>query len=76
MRNIQQELTDVRHFRDRGHVRVLGKSRLVVVDVVDLDDELRLTLQCLVGEAVDSFGVEDVVGLFLSVQPLGGVDVP
>ncbi len=70
------ELTDVRHFRDSGHVRVLGESRLVVVDVVDLDDELGLTLQRLVGEAVDGFGVEDVVGLLLPVQPLGGVDVP
>lgn len=43
---------------------------------MDLDDELGLALQCLVGEAVDGFGVEDVVGLLLPVQPLGGVDVP
>lgn len=68
--------TDIRHLRDSGHVRVLGEPRLVVVDVVDLDDELGLTLQRLVGEAIDGFGVEDVVGLLLPVQPLGGVDVP
>lgn len=71
-----EELTDVRHLGDSGYVRVLGESRLVVVDVVDLDDELRLALQRLVGDAVDGFGVEDVVGLLLPVQPLGGVDVP
>lgn len=71
-----QTLTDVGHLRDSGHVRVLGESRLIVVDVVDLDYELRLALQRLIGEAVDSFGVEDVVGLLLPVQPLGGVDVP
>lgn len=64
------------HLRDMGHVWVLGEARLVVVDVVDLDDELGLALQCLVGEAIDSFGMEDVVGLLLPVQPLGGVDVP
>lgn len=43
---------------------------------MDLDDELGLALQRLVGEAVDGLGVEDVVGLLLPVQPLGGVDVP
>lgn len=42
---------------------------------MDLDDELRLALQRLVGEAVDGLGVEDVVGLLLPVEPLGGVDV-
>lgn len=69
------DLTDVGHLGDPGHVQVLGEARLVVVDVVDLDDELRLALQHLVGEAVDGLGVEDVVGLLLPVQPLGGVDV-
>lgn len=73
---MQHELTDVRHFRHSGRVDVLGEPRLVVVDVVDLDDELGLALQRLVGEAVDGLGVEDVVGLLLPVQPLGGVDVP
>lgn len=68
-------LTYVRHLGDSGHVQLLGKSGLVVVDVVDLNDELRLALQRLVSEAVDGFGVEDVVGLLLPVQPLGGVDV-
>lgn len=69
------DLTDVGHLGDPGHVQVLGEARLVVVDVVDLDDELGLALQHLVGEAVDGLGVEDVVGLLLPVQPLGGVDV-
>lgn len=43
---------------------------------MDLDDELRLALQRLVGEAVHGLGVQYVVGLLLPVQPLGGVDVP
>lgn len=42
---------------------------------MDLDDELRLALQRLVGEAVHGLGVQYVVGLLLPVQPLGGVDV-
>lgn len=69
-------LTYVGHLRDSGHVWVLSESRLIVVDVMDLDDELRLALQCHIGEAVDGFGMEDIVGFLLSVQPLGGVDVP
>lgn len=76
LQHVQQELTDVRHFGHSGRVDVFGEPRLVVVDVVDLDDELGLALQRLVGEAVDGLGVEDVVGLLLPVQPLGGVDVP
>lgn len=71
-----QTRTDVRHLRHGGHIRVPGEARLVVVDVVDLDDEIRFALQRLIGEAVDGFGVKDVVGLLLPVQPLGGVDVP
>lgn len=42
---------------------------------MDLDDELRLALQRLVGEAVHGLGVQYVVGPLLPVQPLGGVDV-
>lgn len=68
--------TDVGHLRHAGEVRVPGEARFVVIDVVDLDDELGLALQRLVGLAVDGFGVEDVEGLLLPVQPLGGVDVP
>lgn len=71
-----QKRTDVGHLWNPCHVRVLGEARLVVVDVVDLDDELGLALQRLVGETVDGLGVQDVVGLLLAVQPLGGVDVP
>lgn len=71
-----QKRTDVRHLGHGGHIRVPGEARLVVVDVVDLDDELGLALQRLISEAVDGFGVKDVVGLLLPVQPLGGVDVP
>lgn len=74
--SVWHKRTDVRHLRHPGRVRVPGEARRVVVDVVDLDDELGLALQRLVGLPVDGFGVEDVEGLLLSVQPLGGVDVP
>lgn len=69
-------LTNFGHLRDTGQVCVLCESRLIVIDVMDLNDELRLAFQRLICEAVDSFSVEDVVGLLLPVQPLGGVDVP
>lgn len=70
-----EKRTDVGHLGHLGDVRVLGEARLIVVDVVDLDDELGLALQRLVGQPVDGLGVQDVVGLLLAVQPLGGVDV-
>ena len=67
--------THIGHLGHTGHVEVLGEAGLVVVNVVDLDDELALALQRLVGEAVHRLGAQDVVGLLLAVQPLRGVDV-
>lgn len=68
-------VTDVCHLGHPGDVGVFGEARLIVVDVVNLDDEVGPALQGLVGETVDGLGVEHVVGLLLAVQTLGGVDV-
>lgn len=54
----------------------IQKLRLVVVDVLDLDDKLGLGLQRPVRQAVSGLGTEHVLGLDLAVEPLDGVDVP
>lgn len=64
------------HFRHRRLVGSVQKPRLVVVDVLDLDDELGLGLQRPVCQAVTGLGTEDILGFHLPVQPLNGMDVP
>lgn len=68
--------TDVRHLRYACPVDVFGELRLVVVDVMDLDDKLGLALQRHIGDLIDGLGTQHVEGFLLPVQPLGGVDVP
>ena len=53
----------------------MQKAGLAVVDVLHLDDELRLGLQKAVGGTVPSLGPERVEGFLLAVQSLHGVDV-
>lgn len=69
------QLTHWRHFGHLCLVRSVWKLRLVVVDVLDLDDELGLGFDGQVGGAVAGLSAERVVGLLFAVQPLGGVDV-
>lgn len=76
VRLLRPPLTYLGHF---GHSCVVGpvqKPGLVVVDVLDLHDELRLGLQRHVRPAVAGLCAENVLGLYLPVQPLDGVDVP
>lgn len=69
-------LTNFGHLRNGCLVGPIQKLRLVVVDVLDFDDELRLGLQRPVRQAVAGLSTEDVLGLHLPVQPLDGMDVP
>lgn len=69
-------LTDVRHFGNGGRVNLLGKYWFIVVDVMDLDDELRLRLHGSPCPSVYSLSSKDVNGFFFPVQPLGGLYVP
>lgn len=69
-------LTYFGHFRYSCLVGPVQKPWLIVVDVLDLYDKLRLGLQRPVRQAVAGLGAEDVLGLHLPVQPLDGVDVP
>lgn len=69
-------LTHRRHFGNPGGVWAVQEFGFIVVDVLDLDDKLRLGLYGLVGEPVQRLGSERVVGLFLTVQPLGGMNIP
>lgn len=69
-------LTHRRHLGNSGCVRAIQESGLVVVDVLNLDDELRLGLHGLVGEPVQCLGSQCVVRLLLTIQPLGGMNVP
>lgn len=57
-----------RHLRDIGTVGTIGKSWLVVIDVLHLDDELRLWLQRDTCVHVNSLGSQGVEGLFLPVK--------
>lgn len=68
-------LTYGRQFSHTPNVGSLQELGLAVVDVLDLDDKLRLGLQGFVTEAAPSLGSEGVVGLLLPVQSLRGVDV-
>lgn len=69
-------LTDVRALRYGSRVHLLTEVRLVIVDVMELDDELRLRLQLLARPLVDHCGFEDVKGLLLPIQAAGGVEIP
>lgn len=53
----------------------MQEAGLAVVDVLHLDDELRLGLQQAVGGAVPSLGPQRIEGFLLTVQPLHGMDV-
>lgn len=67
------------HVGPLGHVRMIGlmqELRRVVINVLDLDDELRWWLQRPVGVPVHRLGHERVLGSLLSVQCLGGMNVP
>lgn len=69
-------LTHRRHLGNPGSVRAIQELGLIIIDVLNLDDELRLWLHGLVGEPVQRLGAERVVGLLLAVQPLGGMNIP
>lgn len=61
-----------------GHTANVGavqEAGLAVVDVLHLDDELRLRLQQAVGGTVPSLGSQRIEGFLLTVQPLHGMDV-
>lgn len=68
-------LTDVRPLWDGSCINLLTEVRLVVVDVMELDGELRLRLQLLPRPLVDHCGFEDIKGLLLPIQAAGGVKI-
>lgn len=68
-------LTNIGHLRHPGVVRPVQELWWVVVDVLDLNDELGRRFQRLVGLPVHRLRRQRVLGLFLAVQGLGGVDV-
>lgn len=53
----------------------MQEAGLAVVDVLHLDDELRLRLQQAVGGAVPGLSPQRVEGFLLAVQALHGMDV-
>lgn len=53
----------------------MQEAGLAVVDVLHLDDELRLRLQQAVGGTVPSLSPQRVEGLLFPVQAFHGVDV-
>lgn len=67
--------TDGGQLRHAADVGPLQEARLAVVDVLHLDDELRLGLQQLVRLPVPGLRPQRVEGFLLPVQALGGVDV-
>lgn len=69
-------LTNFRHFWDTGKVDLLGELRCVVIDVMNFDVELCVRLQLLICVAIQHLCVERVHCLLLSVQPLGGMNIP
>lgn len=69
-------LTYFGHFWHGSCVWSIHKPWFIVIDVLDLDDELRFRLQGPVRQAVAGLGSEQILGLNLPVQPLDGVDVP
>ncbi|TNN55708.1 hypothetical protein EYF80_034073 [Liparis tanakae] len=62
--------------RDAGHIRFVLELRGIVIDVLHLDDELRLGFLGFIGPPVDGLGPEDVEGLFLPVELLQSPDLP
>lgn len=54
-------LTYIGHFGYSGAIGPIQESRLVVVDVLDLDDELGLGLQRPVGQPVAGLGPQDIL---------------
>lgn len=78
-RHVRLLLPLLTYFGHFGHSCLVGpvqKPGLVVVDILDLYDELGLGLQRPVRQAVPGLGTENVLGLYLPVEPLDGVDVP
>lgn len=69
-------LTHGRHFGNSCGIGAVQEFGFIVIDVLNLDDELWLRLNGLVGEPVQGLGSKRVVGLLLAVQPLGGVNIP
>lgn len=67
--------TDGGQLRHAADVGPLQEAWLAVVDVLHLDDELRLGLQQLVRLPVPGLRPQRVEGFLLPVQALGGVDV-
>lgn len=69
-------LTHRRHFGNSCRVRAIQELGFIVVDVLNLDNKLRLGLHRLVAEPVQRLGAERVVGLLLPVQSLGSMNIP
>lgn len=68
-------LTDIGPLRHTADVHLLAELRLVVIDVVELDDELGLGLQSAARLFAHHRGSEDVQSLLLAVQAASGVQV-
>lgn len=68
-------LTDVGPLGYAAPVNLLTEMRLVIVDVVEFDRELRLWLQLLTCQFVDHGGPQDIKSLLLPIQAAGGVQV-
>lgn len=69
-------LTHRRHLWNSCRVWAIQKFGFVVVDILNFDDKLRLGLHGFVGEPVQSLSSERVVGLLLTIQSLGGMNIP
>lgn len=70
---VRTHIGPLRHVSVVGLVQELGG---VVVNVLDLDDELGRRLQRSVGVPVHRLSHQRVLGSLLSVQGLGGMNVP
>lgn len=68
-------LTYIGHLLHRSNVGVFGEFRLVVIDVMDFDGELRWALQVTARYFIYGFGAERVGSFLLTVQPPGGMQV-
>lgn len=71
----EAQLTYRGHLRDASHVRTLQELRLVVIDVLDLDDERGLGFESFSCKHIHSLRLQHVVRLFLTVQAPQGMDV-
>lgn len=69
-------LTHRGQLRHTSNVRRLQESGFTVVNILNLNDELRLGFQQSVRVSVSGLGTQCIKGLELPVQSLGGMDVP